>query len=155
MTPKLILAALLAIGCIPTLPLDGTLSVDPAIDDEHVAKIVRAVDTWNATGGTNLSVCIGCGDTVATITHARLPSQYAGLTHANMSGQSIMIDMTTLASPAYTDVVTHEIGHALGLSHLPTGIMANVVLDGSLGCIDMTAVIALGAGHETCSRNHE
>ena len=152
-----LLLAILATGCGDNLvgqkrvDLPSQMSVSPSFGAQ--AEIVlQAADEWRtATGGVaDLSPSIGNDGAVKVRQVFDGSADYVGITSTETWTANVNIDMTTLRSESskqhlstdveLKDTVMHELGHAFGIGHLPTGLMKAEGYGG--GCVDQAALDA-------------
>lgn len=149
------LLALVA-GCAPTEDRTwerGTeILIDTGFDPATQEATIAAVDQWNRAtrGALDLTVVVG------QVSDAR-PSVFPDASYAvygrtwmsaelppriNLDIPAIIEDAPGNVSQATLLVTLHEVGHALGLPHTETGIMAETGLD-QPPCLELQAVALL------------
>ncbi len=153
--PILLLALTLTLPACGSdlLPTDGTVFLDPSLPTAARQGALEALAEWNATGATQLTYTDDAYPCDAVITFGGKSRGFAGWTSTRTAGDGrrqpprISLYLTTV--PYYKSVALHELGHAMGLPHAHTGIMA----DGShQECVDRGALDSLGRdGFPTCA----
>lgn len=128
---------------------DETTAIAMTIDptewtDAQLAALYRAAERWNALGGREL-VRLEVADGPRARHHIRpasLPEHFSGMHSPALD--TIRIDVSQ-AEDNFETVVVHELGHAMGMEHIPVAGIMYTVVDGSI--VDFT-----DADHAECER---
>lgn len=126
---SLAIISLFSVSCFGTIDR-ADFSFEVHGSPEITETIKTAVEAWNETCSTNLSVVSEQGNIIITETDFPvLPESFysgcpcEGITHQH---NGVPSKITFEKSPSLT-TVEHELGHILGLNHLPQGVMINPV----------------------------
>jgi hypothetical protein len=152
-----VILALALVGCgREVLPPDGLVSIDAVtLTDAQLGAVVEAVEAWNATGATTLSYeIVHGGEGADCLVYAGAARKDRSATTFEYLGRSpeIALDFRVLPEQYTAAITIHELGHALGLHHLPTGVMQAEAAVSPEACVDALALSTYGhGGHSTCS----
>jgi len=100
------------------------LITDDGVTDGQAAGIAAAMPLWNDRAGTHLMIAADRGAPGLPIHFQNAAGPFHGLYDAP-SGQ-VFIN-TDLSGAPLAITIAHEIGHALGLAHVPVGERASVM----------------------------
>jgi len=148
--------ALLLAGCSDAdkgkrIDLPSDMTVHPSFGAQ-AEIVIAAADEWKrATGGVaDLNPRIGNNGTVKVRETFDDSADWAGDTDSAAWEADIRIDLPGLQRNAtrdkrsiddeLRDTVMHELGHAMGIGHLPSGLMRSSGYGG--GCVDAAALAA-------------
>ena len=125
-------------GCASPGAMDDESSVAVAMTidptewtDTQLVSIFHAADRWNTLGGHQL-VQLTVVDGPRARHHIRpatLPEHYSGMHSPALD--TIRIDVSQ-AEDNFETVVVHELGHAMGMEHIPVAGIMYTVVDGSI-----------------------
>lgn len=117
---------------LPIEQAEQTFTVDPdEWTDTQLSEIYSAAARWNTLAGREL-VHIELLDGVQSVRHIRK----ATLAEHNVGAHNERFDTIRVdveqAKDTFETVVMHELGHALGMDHVPDSGVMHAVVDGSV-----------------------
>lgn len=149
----LLVIAMLLVGCSGNEPVppDSHMSVSPKFSALEAEAAIDAADQWRtATGGVvDLTPSISDDGAIRLYpADGAIDDKTMGQTDSNGSIADIRINMLVVRAYAgqkhhsevewFHDTVMHELGHALGLPHLSSGLMVAEGYGG--GCVDQVTL---------------